>query len=135
MRRAALVLTLIALFVSLAELSFALRGHALLFGTPGFFAMHLVVMASIVAAAKFSPALSFQGGTLLLNRLKPQLPQRAYRFLMLCFSLTLISLLVASLSETSSVPPAVYFSAFWVLALASSATVLKYVQSPHVADA
>jgi len=135
MRRAALVFTLVALFVSLVELFSALLGRALLFGTPGFFAMHLVVMASIFVAAKFSPALSFQGGTLLLNRLKPHLPQRAYRFLMLCFCLTFLLLLVASLSETSSVSPAIYFSAFWVLALASSATVLKYVQSPHVADA
>jgi len=135
MRRAALVFTLIALCVSLVELLSALLGRALLFGTPGFFAMHLVVIASIVAAAKFSPAQSFQGGTHLLNRLKPHLPQRAYRFVMLCFFLTLILLLVASLFESLSVSPAILFSAFWVLRLASSATILKYVQSPHVADA
>ena len=135
MRRAALVFTLIALFVSSVELICGLLGRALLFGTPAFFAMHLVVIASILFAAKFSPALSFQGGTLLLNRLRPHMPQRAYRFLMLCFYLTLVLVFAACLSNTSSISPAVYFSAFWVLVLASAATVLKYVQSSHLADA
>jgi hypothetical protein len=135
MRRAALITTLVALLISLTELAFALLDHPFLFGTPWFFVMHLVAIASIIAAAMCSPASAFQGGTLLFNRLKPYLPPLAYRFLAACFIFTIGLVLVCVLADTSHFSPAVYFSAFWVSVLASSATVIRYVQASHVAGA